>query len=54
MISEIKLHWPFSEASWIDDKEPDVETRFDPHSDFSRLMTEIKYNAQLVLAELGS
>jgi hypothetical protein len=43
-----------SEASWMDEHEPDVETRFDPGSEFSRLMTKIKYNVQVVLAEMGS
>ena len=42
-----------SKASWMDEHQPDVESRFDPHSEFSRLMTKIKYNAQVVLAELG-
>eukprot|EP00435_Cladocopium_sp_Y103_P039158 s940_g10.t1 len=33
-------------AEWMDENKPDVETRFDPHSTFSCLMTKIKYNAQ--------
>ena len=42
-----------SKASWMDKNQPDVESRFDPRSEFSRLVTKIKYNAQVVLAELG-
>lgn len=43
----------YSEASWVDESEPDVETRHDPESQFALEVTRIKFCAQTVLSELA-